>query len=171
MRTPAERRYVQVGRVVLFVRGPEKNKLGVIVDIADQNRVLVEGPKPLGPVQRQLVNIKYLELTSLVVKGVQQNIHSKPLTALVEKSDVLAAWEKTAWAKKLAVRQAKRLLDDKGRWQLMRAKQQRSRLIKVAYFKAKRGDAPAKDKKEKPAKKEEAKTAAKPKAAAKGKAK
>lgn len=40
-------RYVEVGRVALVNYGEDTGKLCVIVDIVDQNKALVDGPKSL----------------------------------------------------------------------------------------------------------------------------
>ena len=36
--------YIRAGRLVRILRGPRQDRIGVIVDIVDGNRILVENP-------------------------------------------------------------------------------------------------------------------------------
>ena len=58
--------FIQPGRVAYVNFGKDFGKVCVIVDIADSNRVLVDGPTTGFP--RVLYPIKRLSLTSLKVK-------------------------------------------------------------------------------------------------------
>ena len=60
-------RFVEVGRVVLIQYGEEAGKLATITNVIDNNRVLVDGPKPLTGVARQEINIKRIMLTDIKV--------------------------------------------------------------------------------------------------------
>lgn len=62
------RRFVQPGRVAYVNFGKDLGKVVVIADIADQTRVLVDGPTTGFP--RVLYPLRRLTLTSLVVPGV-----------------------------------------------------------------------------------------------------
>jgi large subunit ribosomal protein L14e len=54
--------------VCLVNFGPDAGKLCVIVDIVDQNKCLVEGPRSVTGVARSIVPFKRLALTDLVCK-------------------------------------------------------------------------------------------------------
>lgn len=59
-------RYVEVGRVCVVNYGPDAGKLCTIVDIVDQNKCLIDGPRKLTGVGRQVIPFKRLALTDLV---------------------------------------------------------------------------------------------------------
>merc|ERR1712146_607684 len=56
------KKYVEIGRVCRVTKGPNVNKMVVIVDIIDQNRVMVNG----ADVQRQQMHFTELALTPIV---------------------------------------------------------------------------------------------------------
>ena len=60
------RKFVQAGRVAYINYGKDFGKLVVIVDIADINRVLIDGPT--SGIPRTLYPLKRLTLTTLKVK-------------------------------------------------------------------------------------------------------
>jgi ribosomal protein L14E/L6E/L27E len=60
--------------------GPDAGKLCTIVDIVDQNKCLVDGPRSLTGVSRQIMPFKRLALTDLVVK-VERSARDAELTA------------------------------------------------------------------------------------------
>jgi len=121
-------RFVEVGRVALINYGPGAGKLCTIVDVVDQNRVLVDGPHPITGVHRQVIATKRLSLTDFVAK-VQRNAREKSIKAAWESQGILAAWEATSWAKKLASKKTRASLSDFDRFKVMIAKKQKSKLV------------------------------------------
>jgi large subunit ribosomal protein L14e len=115
-------RFVEVGRVGLINYGPDEGKLCTILDVIDQNRVLVDGPSTLTGVQRQVLTLKRISLTDLKVPldGPSPRLHY--LTKKFREADILAKWNKSAWAKKRAARTAKANLTDFERFKLYRYK-------------------------------------------------
>ena len=122
------KRYVEVGRVVLFNYGPETGKLATIIDIVDQNKCLVDGPAELTGVSRQVVSFSRIALTDLMVK-IQPNARQKTLKNAWAEADTLAKWEASSWAKKLASRKKRASLSDFDRFKVMVAKKQKAEII------------------------------------------
>lgn len=131
------KRYAEVGRVVLINYGPEEGKLATIIDIVDQNKCLVDGPVEVTGVMRQVIPFKRVALTDFVL-NVQRNARSTTLKKAYEADDVLAKWEATSWAKKLASKRKRASLSDFGRFKVMVAKKQKSEIIakKIAELSA-----------------------------------
>eukprot|EP00549_Striatella_unipunctata_P026497 CAMPEP_0118675074 /NCGR_PEP_ID=MMETSP0800-20121206/1244_1 /TAXON_ID=210618 ORGANISM="Striatella unipunctata, Strain CCMP2910" /NCGR_SAMPLE_ID=MMETSP0800 /ASSEMBLY_ACC=CAM_ASM_000638 /LENGTH=133 /DNA_ID=CAMNT_0006570345 /DNA_START=166 /DNA_END=567 /DNA_ORIENTATION=+ len=121
-------RFVEVGRVVLINYGPESGKLATIIDIIDQNKCLVDGPEEITGVARQKISYSRISLTDFKAK-VQRNARAKSLKAAWAEDDILAKWEATSWAKKLAVKKRRATLTDFERFKLMVAKQKRNSLV------------------------------------------
>ncbi|KAJ3333317.1 60S ribosomal protein L14 [Blyttiomyces sp. JEL0837] len=125
-------KFVEVGRVVLVNYGPFAGKLAVIVDIVDHSRVLVDGPTTGVP--RQVLSFKRLSLTDIVVK-VPRTAGTVSVKKALEKQDLLGLWNKTAWAKKLAARDARSKLTDFDRFKLMVARKQKRAIVGKAFAK------------------------------------
>ncbi|KAJ3415855.1 60S ribosomal protein L14 [Chytridiales sp. JEL 0842] len=130
-------RFVEVGRVVLVNYGPSAGKLAVIVDIVDHSRVLVDGPTT--DVPRQVLSFKRLSLTDIVAK-IPRTAGSPAVKKALEKQDILAAWNKTAWAKKLASREARAKMTDFDRFKLMVAKKQRRAIVGKEFAKLRKAE-------------------------------
>lgn len=58
-------RFVEPGRVVLVNYGPYINKLAVIVEIINTNRVLIDGPTT--GVKRHELSLRRVKLTDVVI--------------------------------------------------------------------------------------------------------
>ena len=54
---------MDIGRVCVKLKGKEKGRRCVIVDVIDENFLLVTGPKNLTGVKRRRVNVKHLTFT------------------------------------------------------------------------------------------------------------
>ena len=99
-------------------------------------QALVDGPTPVTGVQRQLIPFKRLRLTDIKV-NVLRNAREKQLKKAFEDENVLAQWEATAWAKKLAAKKKRAATSDFDRFKVMVARKQKSRIIakKLAQLK------------------------------------
>lgn len=106
-------------------------------------------------VQRQIVPFKRIALTDLKVK-IPKNARQKTLMAAWEKKNVLAKWENTTWAKKLAAKAKRASLTDFERFQLMVARKQKAKLIAEKLAAIKDGSLVVKTKEPKPAAADEA---------------
>ncbi|KAJ2799571.1 hypothetical protein H4R20_004387, partial [Coemansia guatemalensis] len=121
------KRLVEVGRVVLITHGADAGKIATIVDIVDHNRAIVDGPTT--GVSRQVIAYKNTVLTDIVVKRLPRTVGTKALAKFLEKEQVVEAWQKTAWAKKLEARKRRSNLSDFDRFKLMRLKKQQRNVV------------------------------------------
>ena len=121
-------RFVEVGRIVLINYGPDEGKLATIIDIVDGNKCLVDGPATKTGVARQVIPFKRVALTDIVVK-IPKNARQKTLNKAWDEADVLAKWDASSWAKKLAAKKKRASLTDFQRFQLMVARKQRSAIV------------------------------------------
>ncbi|CAJ1025472.1 hypothetical protein, conserved [Leishmania shawi] len=69
--------YIRAGRMVRILRGPRQDRVGVIVDIVDANRVLVENPED-AKMWRHVQNLKNVEPLKYCV-SVGRNCSAKAL--------------------------------------------------------------------------------------------
>lgn len=129
------KRFVEPGRLALITYGPDAGKMCTIVDIIDQRRVIVDGPTTA--VKRQQLPVRWITLTdftSEVRRGMRPGLVKK----VVESSGVLAKWSQTAWAKKLAAREARKSLGDFDRFKAMHLKKRKAHRIRTEINKLKR---------------------------------
>mmetsp|Transcript_28891 Transcript_28891/g.79311 ORF Transcript_28891/g.79311 Transcript_28891/m.79311 type:complete len:133 (+) Transcript_28891:90-488(+) len=125
---PVFKRFMEVGRIVLINYGPEEGKLATVVDIVDQNKCLIDGPADITGVARQVISYTRVALTDLTVK-IEKNAKKGDIKAAWESEDILAKWEATSWAKKLASKKKRANLSDFGRFKVMVAKKQKNAII------------------------------------------
>ncbi|KAH8095657.1 hypothetical protein JL720_2975 [Aureococcus anophagefferens] len=107
---------------------PDEGKLATIIDIVDGNKCLVDGPATKTGVARQVIPFKRVALTDIVVK-IPKNARQKTLNKAWDGADVLAKWDASSWAKKLAAKKKRASLTDFQRFQLMVARKQRSAIV------------------------------------------
>jgi large subunit ribosomal protein L14e len=92
-------------------------------------QVLVDGPQSITGLHRQVVALKCISLTDVVVAKLPRNATEKNLTKAWKEQNTLGTWEKTAWAKKLDSKVKRAAMTDFDRFKLMIAKKQKSKLI------------------------------------------
>jgi large subunit ribosomal protein L14e len=63
-------------------------------------------------------------LTPLVIKNLPRNVGQSALIKSLEKNETVAAWNKSAWAKKLEQRKVRANLSDFDRFKLIKFKNQ-----------------------------------------------
>ena len=130
--------------------GSDYGRVVVIVDIADQNRVLVDGddfPRVLYPLKR-------LTLTKLVVP-ISKGSRTGTLQAAAEEFGLEKKWEESNTAKMLARREKRSELTDFERFAVMRQRKSRSHAVRKLLHRAiskKPAKKPAKPVKEEPKK-------------------
>lgn len=122
------KRYMEVGRVVFINYGPEAGKLATVIDIVDQNKCLIDGPADITGVRRQVIPFSRIALTDFTVK-IQRNARQKTLDKAWKEADVMAKWEASSWAKKLANKKKRASLSDFDRFKVMVAKKQKAEII------------------------------------------
>ncbi|KAL6044281.1 60S ribosomal protein L14, variant 2 [Balamuthia mandrillaris] len=121
-------RFVEVGRVCVINYGPNHGKLCVIVDVFDQNRAFIDGPSSINGIQRQSIPLKRLSLTNIKI-DIPHSCRLKTLVAAWQKANVEEQWEKTAWAKKFAMKNKRASLSDFDRFKVMLARKEKSRVV------------------------------------------
>mmetsp|Transcript_13985 Transcript_13985/g.19110 ORF Transcript_13985/g.19110 Transcript_13985/m.19110 type:complete len:136 (-) Transcript_13985:73-480(-) len=122
-------RFVQVGRVVLISFGPDTGKLATIIDVIDAKRVLIDGPQSETGVHRQVISLKRVALTDLVVENIKRNTKLKSLKSAWTAQEIKKKWSSSAWAKKLAAKAIRKNLGDFDRFKVMIAKKQKSKIV------------------------------------------
>lgn len=123
--------YIRAGRLVRILRGPRQDRVAIIVDIVDANRVLVENPAD-EKMWRHVQNLKNVEPLKFCV-SVSRNCSSKALKAVVEESKVLEKYTQTRTATRLAAKKALAVSTDFERYQLRVAKRSCAHWTRKAF--------------------------------------
>lgn len=121
-------RQVELGRVVLI----DNKDLAVIVEIIDQKRVLIDGPK----IQRQAIALAKVVLTSIVLPNLPRGSRTATVTKKWAAAEIDSKWAATSWAKKLAAKERRSQLTDFERFQVLVLKKQRRFAVRKAVAKA-----------------------------------
>ncbi|MCJ1355809.1 MAG: hypothetical protein MMC33_005801 [Icmadophila ericetorum] len=129
----AQWRFVEVGRVILFLNGPHAGRLAAIVEIIDHKRILVDGPSAAVP--RHAISLQNVILTPLVLPKLPRAIGTGPLAKAWGKEGIDEKWNQSAWAKKREQREKRKGLSDFERFKVMRLKKQARFEIRKAYAK------------------------------------
>lgn len=124
---------MQAGRVALVNYGEHLNKLVVIVDILDQNRVLIDGPTC--GLRRQVMNVKRLSLTSMLLEGIARGEDKAKVLEAYMKFDVDGKFFASAWGKKLSRKEKRSNLNDFGRFKVMVARMKKSKAVNAELAK------------------------------------
>ncbi|MCJ1300963.1 hypothetical protein MMC08_003762 [Hypocenomyce scalaris] len=122
----AQWRFVEVGRVVLFINGPHVGRLATIVEIIDHKRALVDGPssRERAAVPRHAISLANVILTPIVIPKLPRAAGTGAVAKAWEKADVEKKWDESAWAKKREQREKRRTLSDFERFKVMRLRKQ-----------------------------------------------
>merc|ERR1712224_882335 len=102
-------RFVEPGRLALIEYGPSQEKIGIITDIINENRVVIDGH--WNGVARQQIPIRWLRLTDLTCE-IKRGARQKTLKKAIADSDILSKWEKSFHAKKLKVKNFRKNMTD-----------------------------------------------------------
>ncbi|ORC86973.1 putative 60S ribosomal protein L14 [Trypanosoma theileri] len=116
--------YIRAGRLVRIMRGPRQDRVGVIVDIIDANRVLVENPSD-EKMWRHVQNLKNVEPLKFTV-AVSRNCSTKALAAALAEKKTLEKYAATKAATRIAAKKAMATSTDFERYQLRVAKRSRA---------------------------------------------
>lgn len=123
--------YIRAGRLVRILRGPRQDRVGVIVDIVDANRVLVENPED-EKMWRHVQNLKNVEPLKFCV-DVARNCSAKALKAALDSSKALEKYAKTRTAHRVAAKKACAASTDFERYQLRVARRSRAYWTRKAF--------------------------------------
>ena len=134
---------MESGRVAFINFGEDYGKMVTIVDVADENRVLVDAED----FPRMILPLKRLSLTRMKIP-LSRGARTGTLIKAARKAQLAEKWAETPIAKKLVKRNLRANLTDLQRFQVMINRKQRSQAIKKrvkAIAKGqKKGAAPAK---------------------------
>ena len=92
--------YVRVGRLARVSRGPREGRVGIITAIIDANRVLMENPQD-NKMWRHVQSLQNIEPTKFSV-NIGINASTASLKKALEAKNIIAQYEKTGQAKKVA---------------------------------------------------------------------
>ena len=141
--------------MVLLKTGPYEGRVAVIAEIIDHNRVrsfdflesrrnrlryfeqaIIDGPTTGVP--RQSFPYRHLILTPLKLTKLPRGAGTGAVKKLIESEAIIQKWEKSSWAQKRAAVEARRSLNDFGRFKVMIAKKQRADRVHKALHAAKK---------------------------------
>jgi len=105
-------RFVEIGRICTLNYGNDFGHLCAVIEVLDQNRILVEGPK----VPRQVLNVRRINLTPFKVDFHRGSRSSFVLKAM-EDAKVQKKFDETVYGKSLLARRAKMNESDFERFQ------------------------------------------------------
>lgn len=107
-------KFVEIGRVAQVNYGEQEGNIAVIVDIVNENRALVDGPK----IARQVVPIKRLRLTKFKVP-VSRGARTGVVRKIIQKEGFEKTWAASSLAKSIANRTRRANLNDFERFKAM----------------------------------------------------
>merc|ERR1719352_628484 len=122
---------LEVGKVISIVYGPSINKIGTIIDILDQKRVLVDGP-----CGRQIINLKRIELTKFKM-DVDNKINSKAVHRKFLECHALKNWYEGKKGKHTLKKLAKKNFTDFDHFKYMIGKKHFSKFVTLNKNKVK----------------------------------
>lgn len=112
-----------IGKVVLIVYGSSEGKIGVIIDILDEKRCLIDGP-----CGRQIINLKRIELTNLKLQ-VKKKISSDEIHQKFLQNNILKTWYNSTKGKKILKNNLKLKFSDFENFKFMIGKKYFSKLV------------------------------------------
>ena len=117
--------FVEAGRVCFINYGEDYGKQVVIVDIADESRVLVQGED----FPRMILPLKRLSLTRMKI-DIARGARTGTFLAAAKKAKLAAQWAATPFAQKLAKRTTRANLNDLQRFQVMINRKRRAAMVR-----------------------------------------
>ena len=126
----AFKRFVEIGRVIIINYGPLRNKLAVVVDVLSTTKLLIDGVQ----VRRQELSLNRVTLTDIKI-DIERSANHAAVVKAYNEGKVEENFQKTSFAKKLAVRNIRRNLTDFDRFKVMRLRQKRAVLRNKALAK------------------------------------
>ncbi|CCW60170.1 unnamed protein product [Phytomonas sp. EM1] len=126
--------YIRAGRLVRILRGPRQDRIGVIVDIVDGNRVLVENPEDK-KVWRHVQNLRNVEPLKFCV-NISRNCSGKALKEALASSKILDRYAKTRTATRVEAKKALAVSTDFERYQLRVARRSRAHWARKIFDEA-----------------------------------
>lgn len=123
---------LEVGKIIEVSYGPSMGEIGIIIDIVDEKRCLIDGP-----CGRQIINLKRIELTTIQEKFMLNtryatkinNLSSKNIYYLWIKNKILKKWYNSYKGKKLLKNFTRKNFTDFENFKFMIGKKHLSRFV------------------------------------------
>ena len=125
--------FVEIGRLCLISYGPLADELALIVDIIDDKRVLIDVLRRKDQT-RQVIPVKRIRLTDFHVK-IERGAPAADVEKAVADEKLIAKFEATKWAKRLAAQKAKLEMNDFQRFKYAKLAAKRDELVKAELAK------------------------------------
>jgi large subunit ribosomal protein L14e len=90
---------------------------------------LVDGPQTITGLHRQVITLKRLSLTDVLVTKLPRNATQKNIKKAWDEQNTLSTWQSSAWAKKMENKVKRASLSDFDRFKVMIAKKQKSKIV------------------------------------------
>jgi len=119
-------KFIQIGRVARINYGPLEGKLATIVDILNDKRVLVDGTD----IQRQIIPVRRLQLTSQVVK-IGRGSKTGKLRKAISKENVAKKFGESTLGKAFARQQRRLHLTDFERYKVLVLRRKLAKLTRA----------------------------------------
>ena len=116
---------IEIGKIVSIVYGSSAGKIGVIIDILDEKKCLIDGP-----CGRQIINLKRLEFTNFKIH-VKKKINSKKIHQKFLQNDILNIWYSSIKGKKVLKNNLKLKFSDFDNFKFMIGKKYFSKLAHI----------------------------------------
>ncbi|KAJ6232945.1 60S ribosomal protein L14 [Anaeramoeba flamelloides] len=121
-------RFVEAGRIVLITFGKYADKIAVIVDILDQNRVLIDGPSTVNGIPRHVISLKWVSLTNFKI-DIKRGAKLDEVEKKFKEEKIEEQWSQTSLAKKLKLKDMRAKMTDFDRFKLGFAKSKRKAIL------------------------------------------
>lgn len=105
----------------------------ILIELTICQQAIIDNP--LQGVPRQSFPYKHLALTGLCLTGLPRAAGTGVLKKHLEKEDTIKRWESSSWAKKMALVQKRKQLNDFGRFNVMLQKKRRRDAVRKALAK------------------------------------
>lgn len=103
-------------------------KIGVIIDILDKNRCMIDGP-----VGRQVINFKRIKPTKFKLK-IPRGLNSKLVHEKFINQKILKIWFESKWGKTFFKKKKKENFTDYDRFKFMLGKKYKNRFLPKNYL-------------------------------------
>ena len=94
-------------------------------------QVLVDGPQSVTGIHRQVISLKRLALTDVLVTKLPRGATQKNVKKAWAEQNVLETWNNGNWAKKIENKRKRAAMGDFDRFKVMVARKQRSAAIQA----------------------------------------
>ena len=121
--------FVEIGRLCVISFGPLADELAIIVDIIDDKRVLVDVVSKQGE-PRQMIPVRRIRLTDFTAR-IERAAPVADVAKIVSDEQVIAKFQATKWAKRLAAQKAKLAMNDFQRFKYAKLAAKRDELVKA----------------------------------------